>query len=338
MPTVRQLAAIAGVSIGTISMALRDDPRVSAATRQRIQELAALYNYRPNRLTQGLLQGKSAVIGCLVPSVANEYASRILRGVLQSAYEHGYRVITLETHAALDHTLLALDALTEQRVEGVVIMAGIDDPLPAQAILMLRSHQIRPVLIDNTTATLPLDMVRTDELQLANLAVSYLREQGHRAIGFVGMKGQRQEAVVQALRAQGLPTDGVITYPGPSYVQMDHAQAAGLLQRCLEHNPRQTAFIAVNDIVAAYLLSQAARLGIAIPSRFSLLGCSNTRLSEFLLPGLSSVEQHPEEIGTAACRLLLRRITEEETEKAFVPQTMAIPAALCLRDSCAPPA
>ncbi|MHB0934803.1 MAG: LacI family DNA-binding transcriptional regulator [Armatimonadota bacterium] len=338
MPTVRQLAAIAGVSIGTVSMALRDDPRVNAATRQRIQELAALYNYRPNRLTQGLLQGKSAVIGCLVPSVANEYASRVLRGVLQHAYEHAYRVITLETHASLDHTLLALDALTEQRVDGVVIMAGLDEPIPAQAVLMLRSHRIPPVLIDNTTAALPLDVVRSDETQLASLAVSYLQELGHHAIGFIGMKGQRQQAVVQALRAQGISTHGVITFPGPSYVQMSEKQAEALLRCCLDHTPMQTAFIAINDIVAAYLLRQATRLGITIPQRFSLLGCSNTRLNDFLLPGLTSIEQHPEEIGKAACRLLLQRVTEEDADREFTPTTLTIPAKLFPRDSCASPA
>src|SRR5690242_3743330 len=119
--TIRQLAKLAGVSICTVSKALRDDPRLRPETIQRIKALAAQYHYHPNRLTQGLFSGKSNTIGCIVPEVTSTFHARILRGVMEGALSASCHVITLETHNQLLRTIAALHSCIERRVDGVLI-------------------------------------------------------------------------------------------------------------------------------------------------------------------------------------------------------------------------
>lgn len=335
MPTIRKLAEIAGVSIGTVSMALHDDPRVSVKQRKRIQELASLYNYRPNRLTQGLVNGKTATIGLLMPSVTHEFSSRILSGVLQQAYSLSYQVITLETHANNSHIKLALEALTEQRVEGVLVMTGTDIPLPLTSLLMLQSHNIHSVLIDITTSKVALDSIRSDENQMAMLAVNYLYELGHRSIGLIGRKGQRHLALTQSLRQYHLPADGISILLGEGFSLLDDTQADDLFLRCWNNEVRNTAYIAFDDYIAGYILRSAPQHSVSIPEDLSVLGYGNSRLSSFLTPRLTTIEQYPETIGAQACAHLLDLINENSDPETSIPTTITIPAKLVNRFSCA---
>ncbi len=336
--TIRQLAQLAGVSICTVSKALRDDPRLRPETIQRIKELAAQYHYHPNRLAQGLISGKSKALVCIVPEVTSTFHARLLRGVMAGAYAASFHVITIETHNQLLKTVAALHACIEQRVEGVLIASEHYAPLPQEIMLELRQHQIGIVGLDATLFATPVDLVRTDEDALARIAVDYLLQLGHRSIAYVGPLPDgplidRSLALARVFREHHLSRVHFLDTQTDQFRQFNADQVLdGLLHAPLP----PTAVIVWQDLLAARLLQQAILRGIAVPATLSIISCANYEVAELTVPPLTSIEQFPEEIGRQAVALLLRHLKEDE--QAYAPgETIIVQPQLVVRGSCAPP-
>ncbi len=336
--TIRQLAQIAGVSICTVSKALRNDPRLRPETIERIKALATQYHYHPNRLTQGLISGKSKTLVCIVPEVTSTFHARVLRGVMAGAFAASFHVITVETHNQLLKTVAALHACIEQRVEGVLIASEHYAPMPQEIILELRNHQIGIVGLDATLFETRVDLVRTDEDALARIAVEYLLQSGHRTIAYVGPLPDgplidRSLALSRVFRAHHLSRVHFIDTQTDQFRQFN----AGQVLDCLLHAPLPpTAVIVWQDLLAARLLQEAIMRGIAVPAALSILSCANYEVAELTVPRLTSIEQFPEEIGRQAVALLLRRL-EEEDDPCPCGETVIVQPQLVVRDSCAPP-
>jgi len=337
MATIRQIAKLAGVSIGTVSRALRDDPRFSAETRRRIQAIARELNFHPNRLTQGLLTGRSGVIGCLVPRVESGYYSRVLKGILQAAHEHSYHIMPFETRWKLENTIISLHQLVEQRVDGVLIACAHENPLPLELLLDLWSHDIRTVAVQNTLTPIPIDYVGSDEETRGQLAVDYLVGLGHRSIAFIGfisndLGSERSTAVFQALRRHGLST----TLHWDTFLDPSIERA---LTYVLSQPERPTAIIAMSDVEAGKIIQLADAFQLKIPAQLSVLGSGNhDEWLELFKPPLTSIEEHPELIGRTAFEIVLQRIPQPIEAMREHPITRLITPEIVVRESCAAPA
>lgn len=333
MPSIRQIAQLAGVSAGTVSRALNNQPGVGKEVRERIVELARLYHYRPNRALQGLVTGSNMTLGYLIPTLHSPYCAMMLQGALQAAFAESYHFIILQTDHQRENTKLALQTLVEQRVAGVLVDTGHLDPIPQSCLLELRSHDIACVAMDATTSVMPIDAVRTNEDALAEMAVQYLYKLGHRYIAYINTKPQghlalRTRAMRNAFRRLQLPTDG--------FLDAFSQQASEMLSAIYQALPSCTAVIVMQDEVAASLMQQAAGAGIAIPGELSVLSCGNFAMSPHLLPPLTTIEQNPEQVGSQAVALLLRRIREGIDPATFLPEVALIDPQLIIRSSCAP--
>jgi DNA-binding LacI/PurR family transcriptional regulator len=333
MSSVRKIALLAGVSPSTVSRALRNDPRIRQETRARIQEMAQLYHYRPNRLVQSLMSGKSSSIGFLVPSLASTFFAPVTDGVLENAFEESYHVILLKTHSILQHTIKALQTLIELQVDGIILATGHGGAIPNASILELWSHGIHLVAFGETSSALSLDRVTTDEMQLAEMGIDYLFGLGHRNISYLGgdLASPRAQGALHALRRRGLPAElhTVHTYNEDMSRFFDYLQ---------ELSTPPTAIFAYNDIIAAHLMREVEHRGLRVPRDISILGCANVQpLVEALDPPLTTLEQHPTQLGRAAFDLLLQRINTKELPGAIAPQTIAIPPTLVQRASCGLP-
>ena len=324
--TMRQLAELAGVSIGTVSLALRDNSRISVKTRRRIQALAEQHGYRPNRLTQGLISGKTHTIGCILPSVTCTFYARLLRGVLARAFEAGYHVITRETHSRLLDTCKAIHALVGQRADGILIASEHPATIPRETVQAMLRHQAWPVGLDSTPFEEAVDEIRTDETQLAETAVGYLAGLGHRHIAYLGsVPGSRARAMAGALQRRGLPATSLIDAysDDPTHYDVDAIYRA-LFRRAVP----PTAIICWEDRMAARLVQHLTYRNLRVPRDVSVLGCANMDVADLTVPPLNSIEQDPEAIGRQAVELVLHR---EST-----PRSIIIPARLVVRASCGP--
>jgi DNA-binding LacI/PurR family transcriptional regulator len=331
MATIRQLAQLAGVSIWTVSLALRDDPRVRPEVRQRIKELAELYHYRSNRLLQGALTGNSGSIGCLIPSVHSPFFSRVLEGVLVAAFAESYEVIPLQLlDPVFESMCKALQTLTEKRVEGVLIASSIFTPIPKRAFLELWSHDIIPISLQASPTEVPIDHVQSDWQQIAHLAVDHIYRLGHRHIVYAGSLSNLASALTQEMPRWAEATLTILTIDMSAMV--DQELAAFFQQPALP-----TACIAQSDMIAARFIQQAHAHRRQVPRDISVISCASSQFRASFLPPLTAINQQPEEIGRSAANLLFRRIAEGKSCSSIQPETILIAPEFIPGKSCARP-
>ena len=330
MPTVRQLAKLAGVCPATVSRALRDDPRISRTTRERVRQLADAFRRHPEQKFQALLNGRSGVIGCLLPTDYLPHSARILQGILEEAFAAAYHVSVLHVRTDWQDALLAYHALAELPVDGIIMAHGMVDPMPPEMLLNFWSRGIKVVGIGSLVAGMPMDIVQNDEARIGELMVEYLWDLGHRAIGYCGYMGERGERVIAALRRR----HGALA---AEYL-VDRGDISDALTALLAAPTPPTAIIAYSDIIAAALLQQAWRRGVRVPQDLSILGCTNIPLlAENTIPPLTTIEENPEEKGRRIVSLLLERLNENAPEANRTPITLQVTPHLVIRESCAPP-
>ena len=333
MTTIRFLAKIANVAPSTVSRALRDDPSIGLAMRQRIRELAREYHYHPNQLMHGLLTGQSGVIGIVLPQLTVSFNARMLSAMLDSVMDAEYRSLIFETYGNPEKVQYAVHAMIEQRVDGAILYTGRAAPLPRELLFGLRSHGIPAISIDATGETVELDTVRTDERELVGIAVDYLISLGHRHIAwFNTAPSLRGEAVRHHLAQRLLSTRWCFDTPGTPGTPV---QASALLDLLLVARPGPTAVIAGDDHLAATMLAACHERGITVPGEMSIMGCGNLTVGEFTAPRLTTIDQHPEQISRTAMRLLQSRMRDPDDPRP--PATYFIPCQLTPRASCGPP-
>lgn len=338
MTSVRKLARLAGVAPTTVSRALRNDPHVLPETRQRILELANLYHYRPDRVMQVSRSGNDFLIGCVMPPMNCEYYALIMQGVIEKSFSESFRAITLHSRETLQ-THRAIQTLIEMHVSGIILACQHFDPVPNDALMEIRSHDIVPLVIENGTFTAAIDRVIPDEMAIGKLAVEYLHDLGHAEMLYVGFSqfgpgssryGARWLGVQQAMKKRGLPTDRIVEIQD---IQPTEVWFREIFQR--PHPP--TAIIAFNDDVAVQILQQASHHGLHVPRDVSIIGCGDLRYGPFLVPPLTTINQHPEEIGSFAAEMMIKRISEKDADEDFEPTVLKVQPHLVKRGSCASP-
>jgi LacI family transcriptional regulator len=334
MTTIRFLAKIAGVAPSTVSRALRDDPSIGVKMRQHIKALAQEHHYRPNQLMQSLLTGQSGVIGMVLPRVNFPYCASMLSSVLDCALDAGYRALILETHGQYDKTRHAIHDLVEQRIDGILLYTGHFNPITRDIIMELQSHEIAMVGIDATSTEIKIDFVQTDETQLAEQAIDYLASLGHKTIAYIDpqhyhQQTGRKQAIMRALQKRSLSTKCFVSTEDMTYEELN---SSAITDKLLSFNPRPTAIITLEDHMAAKVMIELSKRGLKIPDDISVMGCGNQPVSQFTSPQLTTVEQHPEIVGSKAFELLLSRM--QSPEKTIPPANISIPPNIVIRESC----
>jgi LacI family transcriptional regulator len=338
MPTTRQLAALAGVSQSTVSLALRGDPHVRPETRERILQLAELYHYRRIQPATSTERSNDRSIGCITPYINFGSTLHIIRSMMEVAFAESYNFIVLESQHDPERLLYAIHVLAEHRVKGVLISVIENGPIPEAGLLELRSRGIVPVLFESYVENKTLDEVMLDESQFGELAVQYLFDYGHREIAFVGgiRKGpvsRRAVSFQQALRRRNVSIKHFIDIYQQRYAGCNTALAlADLLS---VPNP-PTAIFTGNDEIAIKLMMDALARGIRIPQDLSVMGSGDYFHAIMLSPRLTTINEQSTEVGRMAMRLLFQRLQQPEPASAS-PQIVRVSPVLVKRASCGAP-
>lgn len=325
--TAAMVAERAGVSQPTVSLVLSGNTtaRVAKATRARVLLAAEELGYRPNRLAQALVRGRSFAIGVVVPRLDNPVFANVISGAEKVAAQAGYAVLLAECERASPvHHLLAL---RDRQVDGVILCGfGISDLTPALLA------ELNPILVEQPSDLYP--SIAADDLKAGQLAAEQLLALGHREFAFIGPATEahafrlRERGFTGALRDAGISLDS-------SRIRRTEATLAGgaKAMRALVALPsRPTAVFCANDLIALGAHKACSTAGIVLPRDLSLVGCDGIELGTLVTPELSTVSVPQRELGARAVRLLLKRLDGEPVSAT----TQLLPVKLLPRGSTGP--
>lgn len=307
------IAKEAGVSLMTVSRVINGKPDVSAATRQRVLEIADRLGYRPNRIAQGLATKHTGTLGLVVPDVANPFFAEVARGAEHVAYAAGYNVFLCNTDEDPAREMAVLRSLEEKRVDGVVLCSSRLEDEELRAALV---HQSAAVLVNRRLEGANVSAVLVNDEMGGWMATQHLLQTGHRAIGFlagppVSRSGQqRYQGYRAALAAAGIRYD-------PHWVRHCSPVVDGGLNAARElltahHN--LTAIVCYNDLVAVGALQACAELGFCVPDDVAVIGFDDILLAALVTPSLTTCHVARFDLGSQAMRLLLEHIQGRSNE------------------------
>ena len=314
-PTQSDVARAAGVSQTAVSYILngKTSTTISEATRQRVLNVIDEMGYVPDLTARSLRSRRTMTVGAIIPDITNPFFTEFVRGIQDVAQTATYDVITSNTDGQRARELNAVNAARRGRVDGLILATyqlTPDDlgPTVAQAV---------PMVIVGEPDDLPLpadaafDRVYVPGDEGAFAVTSHLVAQGHRRIAtIVGSQhlanGERRVAGYRrALAEHGLPFEEALLRWG------DWSESSGYagMNDLLSDGPRPTAVFAANDLMAVGAMLAAKVAGLRIPEDIAIAGYDNVALAHLVMPPLTTLDQHPRQIGNAAARLLLDRLT-----------------------------
>ena len=303
-PRIRDVAARAGVGIGTVSRVLNDAPGVAHDTRRRVQAVMAELGYRPSSTARNLSLGCTQTLGVIAPFFSSPSVVERLRGIddIVGASSYDLAMFNVET---VEQRNAALKRFARRdRVDGVII---ISLPLGQGEVRTLRRDGLPVVLVDVADARLP--HVAIDDVAGGTLAARHLLAAGHRRLAFIGdvtdegfgfaSSERRLQGFRSALGEAGVKLLASHVKRGP----FGRASAGRLTQRLLALRRRPTAVFAASDVQAFGVLDAAARAGLTVPDDLSVIGFDDIELAAAI--GLTTVRQPLRDSGRAGAHLLL---------------------------------
>lgn len=304
-PTIRDVALKAGTSKSLVSLALSGSPKVSPASRERIEQAAADLGYRPNAAARSLSVRRSRTIGVLILDLHNPVFAEILDGVQAEVRQFGFNTMLV---TGGDNPALAqeeIGKLLEFQVEGLIL---ISHRLPPQVLAKFAAEVPTVVVTRDDSAGSNIDTVKNDDLAGAHLAVDHLVSLGHRRIlclsgGDNPVSHLRAQGYADAMTAHAL-ADEVRVIPG-GLTESSGYKAA---EAALEFNP--TALVVANDIAAIGAIAAVEDAGQRVPEDISVIGYDGISLGGLRRVNLTTIAQPLEQLGRRAAERVLGRIAD----------------------------
>lgn len=327
-PTMREVAAIAGVSLKTVSRVVNNEPRVNQDTAERVRRAIAELGFRVNYGASNLKRGAStATIGLVIEDVANPFFSVIARAVEEVARDRAHLLVTASSDESGTREREVIDTLVSRRIDGLIVVpAGRD-----HRFLQPETRIGTPIVfVDRPPGRLEADTVLLDNVGGARQATDHLLGRGHRRIGVlldrrgVYTLGPRLEGYRQAMREAGVEVDDALL----RYDCHDADDAVAAVQDLLRLSDPPTAVFATNNRMSVGAVRALASRGSTLPP-VALVGFDDFELAEVLSPPVTVVAYDLPAIGRRAAEILFDRIAGD----ARPPRRVVMPTWIVARGS-----
>ncbi|MEP3640094.1 MAG: LacI family DNA-binding transcriptional regulator [Paracoccaceae bacterium] len=330
MATIKDIAQRSGAGISTVSRVLNNSGYVSSATRSRVEKAIADLGYRPNASARMMRNGRSNLIGILVPSIKVDFFARLAHRLEQALFAQGYQTLICSTAEDVGHENEYVSMLLAQQVDGAVVVSVGGD---GGAFSRLKDAGIPLIALDRQLDGLGVKSVRADHFAGGQLATEHLIELGHSKISIIGAPEQSEPVRLRAAGAADACKRAALEAP-QIVLGTDHSVqgCAALAQKALETTDRPSAIVATSDIAAIGTLHAARILGIAIPHELSVTGFDDTPMAAYVFPAITTVAQPIDQIAHECIAALLNMIrAPAETDQNDV----ILPVVLNVRQSTA---
>ncbi len=313
--SIRDVAAHAGVSVGSVSNVLNRPSSVSAATRDRVHASIKALGFVRNESARQLRAGRSRVIGLVVLDVSNPFFTDMARGAEDEANNSGLAVILCNSDDQLQRENAYLDLLEEHRVQGILI-TPVGDNWDRLAEVQDRGTPV--VLVDSWSPSGQQCSAAVDDVLGGDLAVSHLLEQGHERIAYVGgppdlrqVRERRDGALRAIARAGGNPSDLMLI--DTAGLNIASGQSVGAVIADSTTLGRPTAVFCANDMLALGLLRELTARKVKVPGDVAIVGYDDIDFAAAGAVPLSSVRRPRQLIGRTATQLLVEESRQPET-------------------------
>jgi LacI family transcriptional regulator, galactose operon repressor len=328
--TMMDIAKDLKVSVVTVSKVLRNQGRISEATRKRVLRRAKELNYQMNWVARSLVTRRTFTIGLLLPEFAHPFFAEIARAVAQTVRPQGYHVVISSFEEDPELEVSEADSLLARQVDGLII-ASSQPPRCLQMFKRVQQRKTPFVLIDRPVAGLRACFVGVDNRALGALATEHLIERGCGRIAHlrgpeVGIAEERLAGYRCALAHHGRRA------PSGYIVVGGHGDGSGYegMRRMLNLRPLPDGVFCFNDPVAIGAMKAILEAGLKLPDDISVVGAGNVHYSEVLAVPLTTIDQGTCQIGVLAAELLLARIA---SKRSMPPRKILIPPKLVERES-----
>lgn len=324
--SLKDLAQELGVSIATVSRALRSSPEIGQDMQMKVKELAKRRNYRPNPFAQSLRKEAPRVIGVVVPNLVTHYYAAVLDGIEDEARKAGYSVISANTHEDTDTEIRAIDNFISLHVEGIIACLS-QNTTDYSHFEEIANMGIPLVFFGRTCLTDRFSSVTANGDEAAFKATQHLIDTGSRRIAFIGgpnhldMVKRRKHGYLEALRENRIPIDRNLV----ACEKIDYEWALETTTNLLQQAERPDAILAFNDIITFAAFTAIKQQGLRIPEDVALIGFTDDVHAQYVTPRMSAIEDQSHLMGQTACQLLLKTINgDPKIYRKIVPQELVI--------------
>jgi len=334
MVRLKDIAEQAGVSVMTVSKALRDEPDVSPATKTRVKLLAQQLAYVPDSTAQGLRNRKTRLFGLVIPSLANPIFARMVLAIEGRAYELGYEVLLAQTHDIPEREDACIRRFLSRRADGLFLSPVYRHSDEARVYQELLERSVPTIILDHPAPFCSQFVsIESEDVLGSQAATKHLLELGHKRIAFLAgpqiapWSQERFEGYRRALREADLEVDDKLIFQAGRTIEEGAIAACQLINEA----PDITAIQAVNDLVAIGCADTLLKQGIKVPEDLSVVGFGNTALSEYFRVPLTTLNQPKFRLGAAAMDAMQQLLRGQR------PSPKRLPAELIVRDSSGTP-
>jgi LacI family transcriptional regulator len=329
--TMKEIAKKLGVSVSTVSRALKDSPELHADTKTRIVEMAKSMNYQYNLLAQSLRISRSKVLGVIVPELTSHFFSSNISGIQDTAYKRGYNIMICQSNESFEQEKANVRTLVSSQVDGLLISLSRETK-SYEHLQELYDREIPFIMFDRVTEEIPVSKVTVDDAHGAYLVVNHLLEQGFKKIAYFSgpedlyISKKRKEGYLEALKEFGIPEMESRVYITDLTFEMNRKITLDMLQE----QDRPDAIFAMIDPLAVEVMMILKENGVRIPEDIALAGFTNNPTSAVVEPSLTTVSQPGYEMGQLAANHLLDQLDELVSDD---PQTFVLLTTLVARNS-----
>lgn len=323
--SLKDLADKLGVSIATVSRALRNSHEVGEEMKVKVKALAKEMNYRPNPFAQSLRKEAPKVIGVIVPNLVTHYFAAVLDGIEDFARRKGYSVLSANSHEDHEREAQAIENFLDMHVEGIIVCLA-QDTVDFSPFLKLKEVGVPLVFFARTCLDDQFSHVIGNGDVAAYDATIHMIDSGAKRVAFIGgpnnlnMVKRRKHGYLQALRDRNIPIERELV----ACDKIDFEVARANTIRVLE-NAHPDAILAFNDIITYAAFDAIKAKGLRIPNDVAIIGFTDGDTAAFVTPRLSVIMDQAHEQGSKACELLMRGIMgDTHVYKEIVPMILKI--------------
>jgi LacI family transcriptional regulator len=333
--TLKQIAETLGISITTVSKALKNYPDVSEKTKQSVLDLANNLQYTPNSFAVNLRMKESKTIGLIIPEVVHHFFSSVVNGIIAEAEKNGYLVIILQSNESLELEKKQVELLINKRVDGIILSLSNEsnDDLHLKEIVR---REIPLVQFDKIAKLIPSSKVIINDQKAAFEATEHLINKGCKKIAHIRGPVNPQNAIdrflgyKKALESNNIPFDPKLVYTCKNVTFEEGKEFA---EQIINDHPDVDGIFVITDLVAVGVLAYLNEINVKVPEKIKIIGFSNWFMSQVITPKLSTVDQPSYEMGVQSFKLLLEQMNANKEMISFSPKTIELTTSIIERES-----